>query len=462
MIELASASIADLAAALRTGSVRAADLIGQAARNRDESLGAYKLWMPDRAAEAAAMADAAFARGLDFGPLQGLPVSVKDLYGLTGTPTHAGAPSPLPAEWEREGPVVHAVRNGMGCVVGKTHTVEFAFGGIGSNPHWGTPRNPWSRDAYRVPGGSSAGAGVSLWEGTAVVALGSDTAGSVRAPASFTGTVGLKTTYGRWSLDGLAPLSPSLDTAGILTRSVADAALAFSVIDPRCAAAPGPADLSGVRLGVVEELYEGCSPDVVDAVGAAIRELEARGASVFPFPLPGLAAAREVFAAGGLAAPEFAAFLRRELPGFRATLDPNVRGRLAAVESMTAFEYLDRRARLARAAGEANAALDGVDGVLSPTTPLTAPRLDEVSDAEGYRARNMAALRNTSPGNLLELCGLSIPAALDGDGMPIGLQVMAARGADERLLSVGLAVENTLGTARQRLGAPPPPRSLDR
>lgn len=460
MIELASASIADLAAALRTGGVRAVDLVEQAARNRDESLGAYKLWMPDRAAEAAAMADAAFARGIDFGPLQGLPVSVKDLYGLTRTPTHAGAPRPLPAAWEREGPVLHAVRNGMACIVGKTHTVEFAFGGIGSNPHWGTPRNPWSRDAHRVPGGSSAGAGVSLWEGTAVVALGSDTAGSVRVPASFTGTVGLKTTYGRWSLDGLTPLCPSLDTAGILTRSVADAALAFSVLDPRCDAAPGPADLSGVRLGVVEELYEGCAPDVADAVGGAIRELEFQGASVFPFSLPGLAAAREVFAAGGLAAPEFAAFLRRELPEFRATLDPNVRGRLAAVESMSAFEYLDRRGRLARAAAEANAALDGVDGVLSPTTTLTAPRLDEVSDAEGYRERNMAVLRNTSPGNLLELCALSLPAALDGDGMPVGLQVMAARGADERLLSVGLAVENTLGTARQRLGAPPP-RSLD-
>ena len=455
MIELASASIADLAAALRSGDVRAADLIGQAAQNRDESLGAYKLWMPEPAAEAAAIADTTFARGLDFGPLQGLPVSVKDLYGLIGAPTHAGAPRPLPVAWEREGPVVHAVRNSMACIVGKTHTVEFAFGGVGSNPHWGTPRNPWGRDAHRVPGGSSAGAGVSLWEGTAVVALGSDTAGSVRVPASFTGTVGLKTTYGRWSLDGLVPLSPSLDTAGVLTRTVADAAIAFSVIDPRPTVVPDPADLSRTRLGVLEELYEGCAPDVVDAVRAAIRELEARGASIVRFSLPGLAAAREVFAAGGLAAPEFAAFLRRELPGFRATLDPNVRGRLAAVESMTAFEYLDRRARLAQAAKEANAALAEMDGVLSPTTPLTAPRLDEVSDPEGYRDRNMAALRNTSPGNLLDLCGLSVPVGLDGDGLPVGLQVMAARDDDEQLLSVGLAVENVLGTARERLGAPP-------
>ena len=455
MVNLATASISELGTALREGRIRAADLVEQANANRDEGLAAYTLWMPEGAAAAASLADAAFGVGLDFGPLQGLPVSVKDLYGLDGIPTHAGAPRPLPREWEREGPVVRAVRTGMGCITGKTHTVEFAFGGIGSNPHWGTPRNPWSRDAHRVPGGSSAGAGVSLWEGTAVVALGSDTAGSVRVPASFTGTVGLKTTFGRWSLDGIVPLSPSLDSAGILTRTVADAALVFPVIDPECSTPPVAGDVSRLRLGVLEELFEGCAPGIVDAVRTALRELEARGASLLRFPLPGLDAAREIFAAGGLAAPEFVAFINRELPDFRSTLDPNVRGRFAAVESMAATEYLDRRARLARAAHEANEALEAVDAVLCPTTPVTAPRLDEVEDPEDYRHRNMATLRNTSPGNLLDLCGLSIPVGLDGDGMPIGLQIQTVRGADERLLAAGLAVEGVLGAARERIGSPP-------
>ena len=455
MVELVSASIAELGAALRAGRVRAADLVAQAAENRDESLGAYKLWLPERAAAAAALADAAFAEGLDFGALQGLPVSVKDLYGLSGTPTHAGAPRPLPAAWEREGPVVHAVRRGMACIVGKTHTVEFAFGGIGSNPHWGTPRNPWSPDVHRVPGGSSSGAGVSLWEGTAVVALGSDTAGSVRVPASYTGTVGLKTTYGRWSLDGIVPLGSSLDTAGTLTRSVADAALAFPVIDPRCTAPPEPADLSRLRLGVVEELFEGCAPGVAAAVRGAIRELEDKGATIVRYALAELAEVREIFAAGGLAAPEFMAFIHRELPDFLDTLDPGARERFIPVESLTASEYLGRRARLARLAEEANASLAGVDGIVSPTTPNTAPRLDEVADPDGYRNRNMASLRNTMPGNLLDFCGLTIPVGLDGDGMPIGFQIMAARGTDEPLLSRGLAVERVLGTARERLGTPP-------
>ena len=180
-----------------------------------------------------------------------------------------------------------------------------------------------------------------------------------------------------------------------------------------------------------------------------------RGASIFRFSLPGLDAAQGIFTAGGLAAPEFVAFINRELPEFRPTLDPNVRGRFAAVEAMAATEYLDRRARLARAADEANAALADVDGVLCPTTPLTAPRLDEVADAQGYREHNMATLRNTSPGNLLDLCGLSLPVGLDGDGMPIGLQIQASRGADEPLLAAAGAVEGVLGTARQRLGSPP-------
>lgn len=306
-----------------------------------------------------------------------------------------------------------------------------------------------------MPGGSSAGAGVSLWEGTAVVALGSDTAGSVRVPASYTGTVGLKTTYGRWSLAGVVPLSSSLDTAGTLTRSVADAALAFPVIDPRCSAPPEPADISRLRLGVVEELFEGCAPDVANAVRGAIRELEGKGATIVRYALPELAAVREIFAAGGLAAPEFRAFIHRELPDFLATLDPGARERFIPVESLTASEYLDRRARLARLADEANAGLAGVDGIVSPTTPITAPRLDEVADADGYRNRNMASLHNTMPGNLLDFCGLTMPVGLDGDGMPIGLQIMAARGTDERLLSTGLAVERVLGTARERLGTPP-------
>jgi aspartyl-tRNA(Asn)/glutamyl-tRNA(Gln) amidotransferase subunit A len=140
----------------------------------------------------------------------GIPISVKDLFGVPGLPTCAGTNAAFPREWEAAGPVVGAVLSQLGIVTGKTHTVEFAFGGLGTNPHWGTPVNPWSSpDEPRAPGGSSAGAGVSLAQGSALLALGTDTAGSVRIPASFTGQTALKTTHGRWSLEGIVPLSPS-------------------------------------------------------------------------------------------------------------------------------------------------------------------------------------------------------------------------------------------------------------
>ena len=455
MIDISSATIAELGKALRAGRVTARDLLDQALANRNEALGAYKLWMPDQAASAADLADAAFAQGLDFGPLQGLPVSVKDLFGVAGTRTHAGAPKPLPSAWEAEGPVVAAVRSGLAVITGKTHTVEFAFGGIGSNPHWGTPRNPWGGTSHRVPGGSSAGAGVSLLEGTAVAALGSDTAGSVRVPASFTGTVGLKTSFGRWSLQGIVPLSPSLDTAGLLTRSVADAALVFPAMDPVCQTPPMPADRSSLRLGVIESFFEDCGPGVAEVVRAALAELEQRGVTVRTFDLPEIAVAKEIFGEGGLAVPEFIAFIENELPEFKATLDPNVRGRFEAFGTLTATAYLGRKMRIARAAAAANARLAGIDAVVGPTTPITAPLLQHAAEGEGYRTHNMAALRNTMPGNLLEFCGLTIPAGLDGSGMPVGLQLLAPRGMDERLISIGLAVEAVIGPASRRLGPLP-------
>ncbi len=455
MIDISSATIGELGTALRAGQVTARDLLDQALANRNEALGAYKLWMPDQAARAADLADAAFAQGLEFGPLQGLPVSVKDLFGVAGTPTHAGAPKPLPSAWEAEGPVVAAVRSGLAVITGKTHTVEFAFGGVGSNPHWGTPRNPWGGTSHRVPGGSSAGAGVSLLEGTAVAALGSDTAGSVRIPASFTGTVGLKTSFGRWSLQGIVPLSPSLDTAGLLTRSVADAALAFPTMDPVCQTPPMPADQSSLRLGVIENFFEECGPGVAEAVRTALAELEQRGVTVRTFDLPEVAVAKEIFGEGGLAVPEFVAFIENELPEFKATLDPNVRSRFEAFGTLTATAYLGRKMRIARAAAAANARLAGIDAVVGPTTPITAPLLQHAAEGEGYRTHNMAALRNTMPGNILEFCGLTIPAGLDDSGMPVGLQLLAPRGMDERLISIGLAVEAVIGPASRRLGPPP-------
>lgn len=457
-VDPAEASIAALAAALRDGRTTAEALAETAIERRRAALGAYVTWRPEAARAHARAADAAFAVGADLGPLQGLPVSLKDIYGLEGWPTFAGSPRELPPAWQREGPVVTRLRRQLPVIPGKTHTVEFAFGGLGSNPHWPPPHNPWDPETPRVAGGSSSGAGVSLQEGSAALALGTDTAGSVRIPAAMTGTVGLKTTHGRWPLDGIVPLSPSLDTAGVLARTVADAALGFAALDRPAAAwrTPEPPALAGLTLGVPEAFFwADCDPGVAEAARAAIDELIKAGARVVARELPQAEPAYAIFREGGLAAPEFYEFLRAELPDWLETLDPNVRGRMQATEDMKAWEYLNRRRRLGALGDAANASLSEVDALLTPTVPVTPPAIADLDDPKAYKRANLLALRNTSIVNYLRLSALSLPVGLDAAGLPVGLQVIMPAGADERLIAVGLAIETALGTGRQRLGAAP-------
>jgi aspartyl-tRNA(Asn)/glutamyl-tRNA(Gln) amidotransferase subunit A len=465
MPEMLRKPLAEIAAALRSGAVTAVALAEEANANHDargRALSAYKVRDPGRFLAEARAADAAFAAGIDFGPLQGIPVSVKDLYGVSGYPTFAGTPAALPEKWTREGPVVRALRRSLAAISGKTHTVEFAFGGLGTNAHWGTPRNPWDDKAHRVPGGSSAGAGVSLCEGSAIVALGSDTAGSVRVPASFTGNVGVKTSFGRWSVDGVVPLSPSLDTTGVLARTAADAVLAFAVIDPETAVAPevllaglSDLDVSDIRVGFCARHFAGCSPGVAEGIQSAIDELAKAGVQVVDIDLPEVDAAEAIFLRGGLAAPEFAAFINNEMAACKPTLDPNVAGRFASMEAITAIEYLQRRDELARLAASVEDRMADIDVLVGPTVPITPPRLDDVATADTYRAHNLPALRNTQTANMLRLSAVTMPVARDAAGMPVGMQIMAPLNEDERALAVALAFERTLGNGSDRIGIPP-------
>jgi aspartyl-tRNA(Asn)/glutamyl-tRNA(Gln) amidotransferase subunit A len=453
--------IETLANNLRSGAVTAEALAEEAIDNQNQhDLGAYKTWTPDRFRLEAKAADAAFAAGIDLGPLQGIPVSVKDLYGVSGYPTFAGAASQLSAEWESEGPLVRALRCNLAPISGKTHMVEFAFGGVGSNPHWGTPRNPWNPD--RVPGGSSAGAGVSLGEGSAVIALGSDTAGSIRIPASATGVVGVKTSMGRWSVDGVVPLSQSLDTTGFLSRTVSDAVISFATLDPT---APKPAsafltalrdvDLTDIQIGVCDWFFEDCDPGVAEAVKTALDELAAAGARLSPVKLPELPEAAEIFSVGGLAASEFATFINTEMKAHKAALDPNVAARFEAMETIPATEYLNRQNTIEKLTRTLAGRMDTVDVIVGPTLRITPPTLASVATADDYRRANMQMLNNTMIANLLQLCAVSLPVGLDAASMPVGMMVMAPLNADERALAVALAIETTLGTAKARLGVPP-------
>jgi len=465
MSEFIERPLADVARALRDGATTARALLAAASARREaaaDRFDTYRTWAPDHAARHAAAADALLAAGSDAGPLQGIPVSLKDLYGVAGLPTFAGTPRRLPPRWEREGPLVTALRAQGAVPTGKTHTVEMAFGGLGVNSHWGTPRNPWDTQVHRVPGGSSSGAGVSLCEGSALLALGTDTAGSVRIPAAWTGNVGLKVSHGRWSLAGIFPLSPTLDTPGLLARTAADAAWAFAAIDPGWGDAEGLLDLvAGVdpatlRIGVAgEPLWSGCDPGVAEAARAALDALAEAGATLVDAPLPEAADAIELLHAGSVAAAECDAFLAAELPEWRDTLDPLVSTRIADGGDIPAREYLARRRRLDQLASAAPARFAHVDVIACPTVAITPPPLAEVSDLEGYRPCNMAALRNTCPGNFLGLCAITLPAGPDAAGLPVGLQLLAPHGEEEHLLAAALAAERVLGSGRERLGMPP-------
>jgi len=458
-------SIRGMGAALRAGRARAEELfdaVSERYRRLGARLEAYKHWDPERGRDQARAADMLLAAGHDAGPLMGLPVSLKDIYGVQGMPIFAGMAKELPPQWRAEGPVVTALRRQLAVVTGKTHTVELAFGGVGTNVHWGAPRNPWDAHAHRACGGSSAGAGVSLAQGSAVVAMGTDTGGSVRIPASVTGAVGLKTTIGRWSTRGIVPLSTTFDTPGPLTRSVEDVIVAFAAIDPaqedaedlfrRCdAVAPGD-----LRLGLCDEhFWERCAPGVAEAVKAAVDEVTAAGARLERLSLPEVAEASKRHRRSALFGVEGLSFLEDNYPQMLETVDPNVRVRLEAAREVSAVGFFTDLRKVAALARAADARLRQVDVLVTPTVPVPAPTLDQVATAEDYARANALMTRNTHPVNLLALCAITLPVALDAVGMPVGMQLVARGGDEERLLAVAHACEKLLGTARERLGTPP-------
>ena len=278
----------------------------------------------------------------------------------------------------------------------------------------------------------------------------------------MSGTVGLKTGFGRWSLKGIVPLSPTLDTAGILTRSVADSVYAFAALDPAWGSLAaleqriGGLDPSTVRIGLGDTcMWNDCDPGIAEAVKTALDELARCGVSIIEMSLPEAGEAMDLLRSGSVVSAECDAFLESELPELRPHLDPIITSRIADGGSIPAREFLLRQQRLRRLAQHADEKLATLDVIAAPTVPITPPRLTEVERIEDYRRLNMLSLRNTCVGNFLRLCGLSIPVGLDRAGLPVGLQLLARHGHEERLLAVGLALENILGTARQRLGVPP-------
>jgi aspartyl-tRNA(Asn)/glutamyl-tRNA(Gln) amidotransferase subunit A len=428
-----------------------------------DRLNAYRLFLPEMAAARAAEADKAFAAGRDLGPLQGIPVSVKDLFGVSGLPTYAGTPQRLPPRWEQEGPLVARLQAQLGVIVGKSHTVEFALGGLGTNRHYGSPYNPWDDRDQRISGGSSSGAGVSLLEGSALVALASDTTGSVRMPASMTGTVGIMVSHGRWSTEGVVPVSPLLDAPGLLTLTVADLIPAFLAFDRSAIrlwddiAALQSRSLAGCRIGVPRRLFwDDCDPGIAEGVEAGLSEIEKAGATLVPLELPDPAAVYEMFQNGHLSTAAVYGMIHSEFPEWWAGLDLNVRERLERHGAhLPAHEYVRRLRTIEQWMRTADGILANLDAVATPTVSVTPARVADLAEPDAYTRHNLAASRNCAVLALLGLTAVSLPVALDAAGMPVGLQLAGRHGHDEELIALAFAVERVLGNRLQRLGRPP-------
>jgi aspartyl-tRNA(Asn)/glutamyl-tRNA(Gln) amidotransferase subunit A len=391
---------------------------------------------------ARAAADAADARsraGVSLGPLDGAIVSIKDLFDVAGEPTRAG--SKILAEEAKpaaaDAAIVRRLRAGGAVIIAKTNMTEFAFSGIGANPHFGTPGNP--RDRTRVPGGSSAGAPVAVADGMCEISIGTDTGGSVRIPASLCGLVGFKPSRQRVPTDGAFPLSYSLDSVGPIARSVADCAGADAVMAGEDFLPPGPVALAGLRFGIADGLPLDRLDDIVTvAFDAALKRLDNAGVRVTHQTLSLFDGMSEVNAKGGISPPEACAIHRDRLARRAKDVDPNVLARIERGCAISAADYVymvHERDRLVRAM---DARLAGLDVLLMPTTSIVAPTIAEVGDPKVFAARNAALLRNTAIVNFFDLCAISLPLSAP---LPVGLMVVARNGQDHRLFGIAAAVE---------------------
>jgi aspartyl-tRNA(Asn)/glutamyl-tRNA(Gln) amidotransferase subunit A len=396
----------------------------------------------DAARAAADRSDARRKAGTTLGPLDGVVVSIKDLFDVAGEVTRAGskvlAKRGKPAT--ADAPVVTRLREAGAVIVAKTNMTEFAYSGVGANPHFGTPGNP--ADRRRIPGGSSSGAAVAAADGMCRISIGTDTGGSTRIPAAVCGIVGYKPTARRIPTTGAFPLSFSLDSIGPLATSVADCALADAVMAGIAPEPLTPTSLSGARLGLVKGLVlDNIDNTVGPAFEKAVAKLAAaRRSDIILAPLAMLA---EVNAKGGIAPPEAHAIHRDLLATDAAGLDPNVRLRLQRAAGISAADYiLNLRARIAAIAAM-DRLFDNLDALVLPTTPIVAPTMAEVADPDDFARRNMLLLRNTAIANFFDLCAISLPVKL-GNSLPCGLMMFGRHGSDRKLLQLAASVEQAI------------------
>ncbi|WP_249976315.1 amidase [Vreelandella olivaria] len=440
-----SATLDVLLDGMRDGRWQASELLNVCLKNSDEredlQAQVYTRRFERSARAEAAAADRLRTDGVPAGQLAGLPIALKALFDVAGEVTHAGSQGWQPAA-ERDAVIVARLRREGAVLTGHTNMTEFAYSGLGLNPHYGTPDNPLAPG--RIPGGSSSGSAVAVALGMAAAAIGTDTGGSVRIPAAFCGLVGFKPTQARVPRQGVLPLSDSLDSIGPIARSVTccarlDAVLAGQPCQPLIAL-----PLKGRRFVVPSDyMLDGMEATVENAFTRSLTLLSEAGATLIEAPAPVLASLPELMEGGGFTAAESYYLHRQWLHEHGDRYDPRVRSRIEKGAALSAADYLELLQRRRERQHQADAWLAEFDGLLAPTVPVAPPRLEEVASDEEYARLNLLVLRNPTVANLLDLCAITLPNHAPGE-LPCGLMLVGRNGTDATLLRQALAIEETI------------------
>ena len=393
---------------------------------------------------AADAADARARTGISLGPLDGAIVTIKDLFDVAGEVTRAGskvlAQEGKPAE--ADAPVVRRLRAAGAVIVAKTNMTEFAFSGVGINPHYDTPGNP--ADRKRIPGGSTSGGAVAVADGMCEIAIGSDTGGSTRIPGALCGVVGFKPSRQRISTAGAFPLSQSIDSIGPIARSVVDCAKADAVMAGDHFKPLDPAALVNLRVGIAQGTpLENLDETVAKRFPQAIDALERAGCRLSNEKLALLDGMVRVNSRGGVQPAEAFTVHRDRLDRRGDAIDPNVRARLERARSISAADYIAMVNERAALIAEMDARLADIDVLALPTTPIVAPTIEEMTPPDVFARKNAMLLRNTSIWNFFDCCAISLPLPRNG-GLPVGLMLVARNGHDRRLFRIAAAVERML------------------
>lgn len=377
--------------------------------------------------------------------LAGIPFSSKDLFDLAGEVTTAGSrvlQSAAPA-WADAAAIARLKARGM-IVIGRTNMTEFAYSGVGLNPHYGTPRSPFDRKTGRIPGGSSSGAAVSVADGMVALGIGSDTGGSCRIPASYCGITGYKPSHGRVPLTGAYPLSFSFDSIGPLANSVACCSIADAIMADDGDGTVVPRAPATLRLAVLRDfVLDGLEAPVAAAFERALARLASSGATLTDMAFPELRDLPGINRKGGIVAAEAFHHHRKRMAEQGDAYDPRVRTRIQAAEAISAADYLDYFARRREMIDQFSRRFAGFDAVILPTTLNTPPAIAALASEEDYLRFNAMSLRNTYVGNFLNGCAISMPMQEPGSA-PCGLMVLAPWGHDRALFDTAASIESTL------------------